>query len=82
MYCWGNNGSGAAGDGTRTNRFAPVEVALPPNVVPTRLVSSSGGSCVETTDAQPWCWGLNTGSGTLDAQDLPVPVRLPGTLPP
>jgi hypothetical protein len=82
VNCWGNNGSGAVGDGTRTNRFAPVEVALPPNVVPTRLVSSSGGSCVETTDGQPWCWGLNTGSGTLDAQDLPVPVRLPGTLPP
>lgn len=82
VYCWGNNGSGAVGDGTRTNRFAPVEVALPPNVVPTRLVSSANGACIETADGQPWCWGLHTGSGTLDAQDVPVPVRLPGTPPP
>ncbi|MFL5494495.1 MAG: RCC1 domain-containing protein [Gemmatimonadales bacterium] len=27
VYCWGRNGSGQLGDGTRTNRLAPVAVA-------------------------------------------------------
>jgi alpha-tubulin suppressor-like RCC1 family protein len=27
-YCWGPNGSGQVGDGTRTTRFTPVRVAL------------------------------------------------------
>ena len=87
-YCWGNNGTGQVGDGTKTNRYAgPVAVADGANSSGTWKLISPGGdqwTCGIGGDDRAYCWGNNTtsfsptnpgflGNGTAGTTDDSVP---------
>ncbi|MCU1690956.1 MAG: regulator of chromosome condensation [Frankiales bacterium] len=62
VRCWGHNGFGQLGDGTRIDRSAPVPVqGLPdPNTNPVMAITTGyGHSCALTQDNKARCWGEN-----------------------
>lgn len=75
--CWGNNQYGNLGDGTTTNRLAPVTVSGMGSGV---AKISAGGSqtCAVTTGGAARCWGNNhagrLGDGTTTNRTTPVAV--------
>ncbi len=74
--CWGANG-GALGDGTGTDRYAPVIVVGLTGRV--RAISAGGGhTCAVTQDGWVKCWGWNPfgqlGDGTTTTRLTPVDV--------
>jgi alpha-tubulin suppressor-like RCC1 family protein len=74
-YCWGSNGWGQLGDGTRENRSRPVAVA---GGLRFHQVSAGGWdhTCGVTTDFKLYCWGSggNLGDGTTNPSSIPVPA--------
>ena len=60
-YCWGTNGSGQAGDGTTTQRNAPVQVLLLSPGAPTGVTVTAG----DTTAVVSWTAPASLGTGTL-----------------
>lgn len=59
LQCWGNNGKGSVGDGTTTDRSAPVPVSG----LSSGVAQVDGGfehTCARTTASAAMCWGLNT----------------------
>jgi alpha-tubulin suppressor-like RCC1 family protein len=82
MKCWGGNHDGAVGDGTRTDRNAPIDVAGLTSGVKA-LASGWRHVCVLMTDGNVKCWGGNhegqLGDGTGMDQKHPVDVvQIPG----
>lgn len=79
-YAWGENGYGQLGDGSRTNRNAPVEVLMPAGVSFTSFSSGIGHSLGLGDDGKVYAWGQNnlgqigTGSG---GSGFPTPVPSP-----
>ena len=76
-YCWGFNDHGQLGDGTTSNRAAPVLVAGG-----VRFASLSAGvdhTCGMTTLGAAYCWGNNAdgelGDGTTADAAVPTAVR-------
>ena len=75
-YCWGANQQGQIGDGSTTDRTAPVRAGG------TLLYDtiSAGGShtCGITPDGSAWCWGNNysgqLGTGVMHFSALPIVV--------
>ena len=58
VYCWGNNASGQAGDGTTSYAPAPVKVAgLPAAAAEVRTTPLA--SCALLTNGKIYCWGNN-----------------------
>jgi hypothetical protein len=82
LWCWGPNGAGELGDGTTSDRDAPVAVLLnqPVAQVVTAYLSD-GYSCALTDAGEAYCWGSNDlgqlGNGTTVASAVPVRVLLP-----
>ena len=81
VYAWGDNSNGQLGDGTTTNRAAPVLVGLPAGV---RAVSVAGGqwhSVAATSTGKVYSWGDNSvgevGDGTFTERHAPVLSSLP-----
>jgi alpha-tubulin suppressor-like RCC1 family protein len=87
LYAWGDNWNGELGDGTRTNRFLPVKVALPASVTSVTAIAASQNTSYAVTNDGVYAWGndfagqLGNGSfgilpdGTSDVgQVLPVKV--------
>jgi alpha-tubulin suppressor-like RCC1 family protein len=75
-YAWGNNVSGRLGDGTTTNRYAPVPVLGGHTFV---SAGAGGGHSVALTSAgTAYAWGTNTlgqlGDGTTTDRHTPVLV--------
>jgi alpha-tubulin suppressor-like RCC1 family protein len=75
--CWGDNGAGTLGDGTRTARSLPVAVEGL-----TGVKSISGGehhTCALMTSGAVWCWGFNrdgeVGDGSTTDRLTPVQVE-------
>lgn len=83
LWCWGNNRGGQVGDGTTTNRAAPVRVGAERGwrSVATGGANSSQSTCAVATDGSAWCWGTGTegqlGDGT--SRSSLVPVRVDAT---
>jgi alpha-tubulin suppressor-like RCC1 family protein len=57
VWCWGGNGFGQLGDGTRKERHKPVRVKDLSNV--TAISATGGHSCAIRADGSAWCWGHN-----------------------
>lgn len=72
VSCWGDNGWGQLGDGTRESRDTPRVVDLP---APALDVEAGGGSvCALLESREVHCWGENGTQG--DAKRLkPEPIR-------
>jgi alpha-tubulin suppressor-like RCC1 family protein len=75
--CWGNNGSGQVGDGTRFNtRSVPVDVVGLSGTA--RLAAGFSHTCALTSTGGVKCWGDNSagqvGDGTADVRLTPVGV--------
>lgn len=77
VECWGDNGSGALGDGSTTDSAVPVPVTgLGPAVA---VVSDGDHSyCAQLVSGAVSCWGLGTdgelGNGTATTSKVPVGV--------
>lgn len=81
VWCWGFNGAGQLGDGTRADRLAPVRVVgLPPGVMVERVAAGRHHTCALLEDGTAWCWGENA-SGQLgdgSTADRATPQRVRG----
>ncbi len=81
LKCWGENGSGELGDGTRTQRSAPVDVTAL-TLPALRVISGSTHTCARVreanSDLRVRCWGSNTtgelGIGSLSPVDSLTPL--------
>ena len=74
-YCWGWNTAGRLGDGTSTNRLAPVPVLGGQTYVD--LAMQDDAICGVTTAGAVYCWGLNVGGVDTSAGPVitsPAPV--------
>jgi Regulator of chromosome condensation (RCC1) repeat len=78
LRCWGGNGHGQLGDGTRTDRATPVAVSALPPVA--QVVVGASFSCGRSATGAVWCWGSNARGqlGDGSARDQLRPVRVPG----
>ncbi len=81
-YCWGSNGSGQLGDGTRD--FANTPVAVAGRLRFADVDAAGGHSCGVSLDDRGYCWGdnffgqLGDGNSGVGAERLtPVPVAGP-----
>lgn len=63
VYCWGDNGAGQLGDGTNTQRNAPVAVrANNGDALYNKVITAVGGGAnrgCAIADLKTYCWGLN-----------------------
>ena len=83
VKCWGYNEDGRLGDGTTTNRSAPVDVSGPARVT-TAMAAGTGHTCDLASTGGVKCWGYNLrgqlGDGTATQRLTPVDVSgLAGT---
>jgi alpha-tubulin suppressor-like RCC1 family protein len=76
VSCWGNNNHGQIGDGTTTNRLAPVAVVGLDRDVAT--IAARGEHACALRDGRMLCWGGNVdgqlGDGTVTDRNEPVQV--------
>ncbi|MEV4252004.1 Ig-like domain repeat protein [Spirillospora sp. NPDC049652] len=77
----GYNRYGQIGDGTTTDRHAPVPVALPAGVTVTQISAGQHHSLALTSDGRVLAWGRNNygqlGDGTATQRTIPIEVHLP-----
>jgi len=81
LWCWGDNAFGQLGDGTNTDRGAPVQVSDPSGGAVTWAGVSAGArhTCAITTTGDAYCWGSNIEGQLGDAtgsssSSVPSPV--------
>jgi alpha-tubulin suppressor-like RCC1 family protein len=75
-YCWGGNASGQLGDGSTTNRPAPVAVSG--GLALTGGSEGANHTCAHLTSGAAYCWGGNTtgqlGNGSTTPSSVPTKV--------
>ena len=79
VTCWGWNSAGQLGDGTTTNRTAPVDViGLDAGVASISAGAGSFHACAVTSEGAVKCWGSNQfgqlGDATTTDRTTPVDV--------
>lgn len=78
-WCWGDNAFGQLGDGSLTDRSAPVAVTTAERFA--RIVAGHAHTCALTSGGAAWCWGENQrgelGDGTTQRRLTPVQVAVP-----
>ncbi len=86
-YCWGRNANGQLGDGTTTDRTAPVAVSqgsMPAGATVNQISVGSATTCAIASDNKAYCWGYNyygqLGDGTTTDRTTPVTVSQ-GSMP-
>jgi alpha-tubulin suppressor-like RCC1 family protein len=68
VYCWGENGTGQLGDGTKTSHAKPT---LVPSSRPWNQVSAGAEhTCALTLSQRAWCWGSNAFGRLGDATTI------------
>lgn len=76
LYCWGYNGNGTIGDGTRQHRYSPTQIGIGINF--TQVATGIGHSCALTDAGAAYCWGKNEsgqlGDGTTTDRAVPTAV--------
>lgn len=81
-YSWGSNQQGQLGDGTSTDRWAPVEIDSPQGVSFVSVAAGYQHSLALGSDGKAYGWGNNIsgqlGDGTTDSRTAPVEVASPG----
>ena len=85
VWAWGSNTQGQLGDGTTTNRSAPVQVKGEGGIgVLTDVKMVSGGwshTVAVKDDGTVWAWGWNSGGKLLGGdiyEDSSIPVQVRG----
>lgn len=77
LFCWGGNSSGEVGDGTTSQRNAPVAVTIPAGPV-VEIAKGQTHACARAANGSVWCWGAGgggrLGNGTATASPSPVQV--------
>ena len=79
MWAWGYNFYGELGDGSNTNRFAPVPVDISNGVPAIKSIDSGGNHALASgIDGSIWSWGLGNygqlGRGSTSSSNKPVNV--------
>lgn len=81
VYCWGQNDEGQLGDGTTTDRFAPVRVKAPAGVNLSGVAINTEHACALDDDGAAYCWGRGAsgrlGTGSTANRHTPAPVTMP-----
>ena len=76
VQCWGDNSFGQLGDGTTTQRNAPVAVADLTTGV--QAIAAGNNHTCALVNGGVWCWGNTShgqlGDGTTTSSDVPVQV--------
>lgn len=81
VMCWGSNIYSQLGDGTTTERYAPVAVKDGAGILSnvSSIATSGVHTCALLNTGSVRCWGLNLsgqlGDGTQTNQSTPVPVK-------
>lgn len=82
VSCWGHNGFGQLGDGTKTDSLTPVNVSGIPDGdgdLATSVAAGNGHTCAVLDDGKARCWGANDrgqlGDGTKTGRTTPVVVQ-------
>ncbi|MCA0379970.1 MAG: hypothetical protein LCH36_11140 [Actinobacteria bacterium] len=80
-YAWGDNRYGQLGDGTSSNRYAPVLVQTPVGVTFTSISAGYYYSLAIGSDGNTYAWGDNSkgqlGDGTTTNRNVPALVQAP-----
>ena len=80
VKCWGYNGYGQLGDGTRADRRSAVDVSGLEGRVKAVAAGGYGHTCALTSVGEVKCWGRNSsgqlGDGTPTERRTPVEVNL------
>ncbi len=81
VKCWGNNNYGQLGDGTTTQRTAPVDVSGLTSGV-SAIAAGASYTCALITSGGVKCWGRNTYGQLGDSTtiDSPTHVQVSGLL--
>jgi outer membrane protein assembly factor BamB len=77
-WTWGWNSFGQLGDGTKTNRLAPVPVQMPPGVTFVQVSAGAYHVLGLTADGTMWGWGNNSyyQEGGKDSGNHLTPVQI------
>jgi len=84
VLAWGDNSTGALGNGTTTNSAIPVRVKLPVGTKVTAIASGCDHNLALTATGHVLAWGFGVlgqlGNGATASSDLPVRVKIPAGL--